>query len=270
MKKFWIWMAVLMVLFAAACSSKESTDTEPSVTEPTKVSTETTFETFETAETETTAMTVMTEEPTVATEMIWPTEVQEELILEYLKPYYQQNNDLVAWIRVPDTKIDNPVVQTGLDNKNYYLDKNFDKKSSKAGTLYIREQCDVFWPSDNIVIYGHNMANNTMFGILDKYQKQSYWQDNQYIYFDTLYEQHTYQIFAVFKTSANEGQGYPYHRFNDAATAEEFDTFIATVKSLAFYDTGITPQYGDKLITLSTCEYTLENGRLVVVAYRVE
>ena len=267
MKKFWIWMLVLMILFVAACSSKESNESEPTTSAPTQISTETTHETVET---ETTIVTEVTEETITATEPVWPTEVKEDLILEQYLPYYQQNNDLVGWIRVPNTKIDNPVMQTGLDNKNYYLDKGFDHKSSKAGTLYIREQCDVFWPSDNLVIYGHNMANNTMFGILDKYRKQSYWQDNQYIYFDTLYEQHTYQIFAVFKTSANEGQGYPYHRFNDAASAEEFDAFITTVKDLAFYDTGITPQYGDKLITLSTCEYTLDNGRLVVVAYRID
>ena len=259
-------MMVLMILFAAACSSKESNETESATTAPTQISTETTYETVET---ETTIVTEVTEETTAATELVWPTEVNEELMLEQYLPYYQQNNDLVGWIRVPNTKIDNPVMQTGLDNKNYYLDKGFDHQPSKAGALYIREQCDVFWPSDNVVIYGHNMANNTMFGILDKYRKQSYWQDNQYIYFDTLYEQHTYQIFAVFKTSANEGQGYPYHRFNDAATAEEFNTFISTIKGLAFYDTGITPQYGDKLITLSTCEYTLDNGRLVVVAYRI-
>ncbi|MBP3479007.1 MAG: class B sortase [Oscillospiraceae bacterium] len=264
MKKFWLWMIVLIMLFAAACSSK---DEKPSVTEETQASTETTYETVET---ETTVVTEMTEETTVATEPIWPTEVQEELILENLKPYYEKNHDLVGWIRVPDTKIDNPVMQTSLDNRNYYLDKDFEHKYNKAGTLYIREQCDVFWPSDNLVIYGHNMANNTMFGILDKYRKQDYWQNNQYIYFDTLYEQHKYQIFAVFKTSANEGEGYPYHRFNDAASAEEYDAFISTIKSMAFYDTGITPQYGDELITLSTCEYTLNNGRLVVVAYLVE
>jgi len=266
MKKFLIWMMLLLLLFVAACGSKNSNETQPSASAPTQSTTETTGTT---EHTETSTVTEQTEEPTVVTEPIWPTEVKEELILEKYQPYYRQNDDLVGWIYVPNTKIDNPVVQSSIDNKNYYLDKDFDKKKDKAGTLYIREQCDVFLPSDNLVIYGHNMANNTMFGILDKYRKQSYWKDNQYIYFDTLYEQHTYQIFAVFKTSANNGQGYPYHRFNDATSAEEFDAFITAVKDLAFYDTGITPQYGDKLITLSTCEYTLSNGRLVVVAYRI-
>ena len=73
----------------------------------------------------------------------------------------------------------------------------------------------------------------------------------------------------MFKTTANLDVGFPYHQFSDAANEEEFNKFISTVKSLAFYDTGITPQYGDKLLTLSTCEYTLDNGRFVVCAVRV-
>ncbi len=265
MKKLCIWLAVLTMLFAAACSSKTEDPTTPPVTEPTEASTATTEST---AATETTAETEVTAPSTEATEAVWPTEVQEDRILEQYKPYYQQNQDLVGWIRVPNTKIDNPVVQSSMDNMNYYIDKGFDHKPNQAGTLYIREQCDVFLPSDNLVIYGHNMKNNTMFGILDKYREESYWQNNQYIYFDTLYEQHTYQIFAVFAISANSGN-YPYHRFNDAANGEEFDHFIATVKGFSFYDTGITPKYGDQLITLSTCEYTHDNGRLVVVAYKI-
>ena len=74
---------------------------------------------------------------------------------------------------------------------------------------------------------------------------------------------------AVFRTSANLGQGYPYHQFNDAADKEEFDAFVAKIKELSLYDTGLTAEYGDKLLTLSTCEYTLSNGRFVVVAKRI-
>ena len=72
----------------------------------------------------------------------------------------------------------------------------------------------------------------------------------------------------MFKVSANVGN-FAYHQFVDAANEEEFNDFVATCKDLAFYDTGITPKYGDKLITLSTCEYTLDNGRLVVCAVRI-
>ena len=73
----------------------------------------------------------------------------------------------------------------------------------------------------------------------------------------------------MFKTSANIGEGFSYHQFVDAENEEEFNEFVSTCKELAFYDTGITPVYGDKMICLSTCEYTLNNGRLVVAAVRI-
>ncbi len=194
-------------------------------------------------------------------------------IQDFLQDTYDQNNDTIGWIYVPDTKISYPVMQTGLDRKDYYLKRNFNKRSSDWGAIYVREVCDVFKPSDNLTLYGHHMKDGSMFTGLDKYKKQSFWKDHQYIYFSNLYESHEYQVFAVFKTSANAGEGYPYHHFVNAGNQEEFDAFIAAIKSLSkasgYYDTGITPKYGDKLITLSTCEYTLENGRFVVCAVMV-
>ena len=81
--------------------------------------------------------------------------------------------------------------------------------------------------------------------------------------------ENVHKIFAVFKTTANLGEGFTYQRFENAANKEEFDKFVSTCKQLSFYDTGLTPQYGDKMICLSTCEYTLDNGRLVVAAVRI-
>lgn len=199
---------------------------------------------------------------TVETDPTEPT-----MIPEYAY-FYEQNSDMVGWINIPDTKIDYPVMQTP-GNKDYYLYRNFSKMGSDWGAIYAREVCDINLPSDNITLYGHHMKDGSMFAGLDKFKKQSFWEDHQTFTFDTLYEHHTYQIYAVFKTTANLDVGFPYHQFSDAANEEEFNEFISTVKSLAFYDTGITPQYGDKLLTLSTCEYTLDNGRFVVCAVRV-
>ena len=124
-------------------------------------------------------------------------------------------------------------------------------------------------PSDNITIYGHNMLNGSMFAALLDYEDKDTWEYNPLIFFDTLYEYHVYKIFAVFKTTASIDEGFKYHNMIDAYDQEEFDDFIATAKELSFYDTGITPKYGDKIICLSTCEYTLPNGRFVVAAYRI-
>lgn len=191
-----------------------------------------------------------------------------QYILPELQALYAQNQDLVGWINVPGTNIDYPVVQTP-GNANYYLYRGFDKKYSSWGCLYVREICDVFTPSDNVVIYGHHMKDNTMFAQLDKYKKKDFWKDHQTFTFDTLYERHTYQVIAVFKTSANIGKGFSYHTFNDAKSEEDFNAFMAEVHKLQFYDTGVTAEYGDMLLTLSTCEYTLSNGRFVVIAKRI-
>lgn len=189
------------------------------------------------------------------------------MLMEYSE-IYAKNNDLVGWIRIDGTKLDYPVMQTP-DRPNYYIDHDFDGKDSAWGAIYAREECDIFEPSDNITLYGHNMRDGSMFAPLNDYVYKETWENNPLIFFDTLYEYHVYKIFAVFKTEATIGRGFKYHNVIDAGSKEEFDQFIATAKDLAFYDTGITPQYGDKVICLSTCEYTLNNGRLVMAAVRI-
>ena len=197
-----------------------------------------------------------------------PTEPTPPTILPELQVFYDINSDLVGWITIPDTKINYPVVQS-KGNPDYYLKRTFEHKRSDWGAIYAREACDVFKPSDNITIYGHHMKDGSMFAGLDGYKRQSFWESHQYIYFDTLYERHVYQVIVAFKVSASYGKGFPYHLFDDAYNEAEFNEFIAKAKAAAYYDTGLTATYGDKLITLSTCEYTLDNGRHVVIAKRI-
>ena len=192
----------------------------------------------------------------------------EEGNLVCYKEIHNLNPDTVGWIKMEGTEMDYPVMQTP-DRVNYYLYRDFDKEESKRGCIYAWEAADILEPSDNITLFGHNMADGSMFAALNAYTDKAAWENNSLIFFDTLKEFHTYKIFAVFKTSASVGKGFSYHQFVDAENEEEFDEFVQTCKELAFYDTGITPVYGDKLICLSTCEYTLENGRLVVAAVRI-
>lgn len=211
------------------------------------------------------------EQPTAGTtqpeEVTSPT-VEGGMLREYAE-IYAMNNHTVGWIYIEGTKVNYPVVQSP-ERPDYYLNHNFEKKWSPWGAIYVRESCDVNLPSDNVTIYGHHMKDSSMFASLDRYKYRENWEAQPYVYFDTLYEHHVYQIFAAFKTSANVGEGFAYHQFEDAANAEEFNEFIQVIKDLSFYDTGITPEYGDKIICLSTCEYTLNNGRFVVVAVRLD
>lgn len=188
------------------------------------------------------------------------------ILPEYLSAY-EDNPDLVGWMIIDGTPINYPVMQSP-DRTDYYLKRNFNGDYSEHGCLYVRESCDVFAPSDNLTIYGHHMKDGSMFAGLDNFRSRSFWETHPTIHFDTLYERHTYTVFAVFATTASVGEGFSYHLFEDAADQAEFDEFVATCKALSDYDTGITPQYGDKMICLSTCEYSQVNGRLVVVAVR--
>lgn len=216
-------------------------------------------------------------------------------ILPELQAIYEMNNDLVGYLHFPNgPSINYPVMQSPY-NESFYLDHKFDRSPNgevAVGCPYVPLSCDVFEPSDNVVIYGHYLQDGGMFGKLPYFREKSYWESHQTFRFDTLYERHTYQIFAVFKTAAtqytDDGKvwGYPYYRINDFDDQESFDKFIADVKGAAFttggyqgysfFDTGITPKYGDKILCLSTCEYTMKdpngktNGRLVVMAVRID
>ena len=198
------------------------------------------------------------------------TEPQGSAILPELQVFYESNKHVVGWISVPNTKINYPVLQSP-ERPDYYLNHTYEGKWSAWGAIYVRESCDVFKPSDNITIYGHHMKDGSMFTGLDNYRQKSFWEANQYIYFDTLYERHTYQVIGAFRTSANYGEGFPYHLYEDFASQEEFDDFLSAVKELSreYYANDVPAVFGDKFITLSTCEYTLDNGRFVVVAKRV-
>ncbi len=190
---------------------------------------------------------------------------------EVLKEYaalFELNNHLVGWIRIDGTNVNYPVVQTP-HSPDYYLRRDFYGKKDTHGCIYVREQCDVNAPSDNLTIYGHKMRDGTMFAALEQYRKKSFWQEHPFIQFDTLTERHTYQILYVFVTESSVDAGFHYHMFVDAHSAIQYDEFIRSCEKLALYDTGLTASLGDKLITLSTCDYSLENGRLVVVAKRI-
>lgn len=213
---------------------------------------------------------IIPDEPETPDATTKPTEpiVESDILFEY-RAFHELNSDMVGWIKIEDTNINYPVMQTP-NQKDFYLRRDFAKNDAVCGSIYAKEECDVNKPSTNIVLYGHNMGNGTMFGNLHKYKSKSFWEEHKYVYFDTLTEYHTYEIFAVFMTSADMGKGFSYHLFNDTKDAAKFGRFINSCLELSYYDTGIRPIYGEKLLTLSTCDRTNdENGRLVVVCRRL-
>lgn len=191
----------------------------------------------------------------------------EQTAFERYAAVYEQNSDFVGWISIDGTNIDYPVMQT-IDNPNYYLKRSFEKQYSDYGVPYVQENCDLEI-SDNCVIYGHHMNNGSMFADLCKYADEDFYREHKTIRFDTLSGFGEYEIVAAFKTVAYSEQGFKYYHFICADSAEDFDAYISKCKELSFYDTGVTAEYGDRLITLSTCEYSRQNGRMVVVAKKI-
>lgn len=191
-------------------------------------------------------------------------------ILDVYKSLYNQNKNFIGWLAIEGTGIDYPVMQTS-DN-TFYLDHDINQKEDKNGTLFMDCACDVLAPSTNLIIYGHNMRSGNMFGSLDKYKSESYYKKHKLINFDTIYEKGVYEVMYVFnsKVYAKDEIVFKYYQFIDAASQEEFDSNMRSMEEMSIYDTKVTAQYGDRLLTLSTCDYLENDSRFVVVAKKTE
>ena len=185
--------------------------------------------------------------------------------LEQYQELFQQNNELAGWVSIDGTNINYPVMYTP-EKPDFYLKHNFEKAYSAYGVPYIAEHCSPFEPSDNILIYGHHMKNGSMFTGLLEYEDKAFYEKHKTISFDTLTEQADYGVIAAFKTTVYDEAGFPFYLFADAETEKAFQDYVDACQSLSLYDTAVTAKYGDKLVTLSTCEYSQKNGRFVVVA----
>ncbi|MDD6811654.1 MAG: class B sortase [Lachnospiraceae bacterium] len=198
---------------------------------------------------------------------------EEDIELNVLKEYetlYNKNKSLIGWLKIDDTNIDYPVMQTA--NNEYYLDHNYNQEYDKNGSLFLDKDCDVVHRSTNLIIYGHHMKSGKMFGNLNKYSSESYYKEHSIIHFDTIYEKGTYQVMYVFRSRIyNEDEiVFKYYQFIDAASEKEFNSNMQEMAALSLYNTGVTASYGDEFLTLSTCDNSEEDGRFVVVAKRIE
>lgn len=187
------------------------------------------------------------------------------VILPQYRELHEQNMDMAGWIRIDGTAIDYPVMYTADD---FYLSHNFDKEESKSGVPFIDKCCTVEPMATNTIIYGHHMKNGAMFAGLARYEDAAYCAEHPVIQLDTLYEQREYEIIAVFESRIYRKSDavFKHYNFLNAENAEDFEDYIADIKALSLYDTGVTAEYGDSLITLVTCAYYTEHGQFVVVA----
>ncbi len=208
-----------------------------------------------------------------AEEHVETDEYGEELVVETepsILPQFvtlaERNSDFVGWLTIPDTKINYPIMYRPDDN-DYYLHHDFDGNDDVNGLLVLDKRCSGDGEGINNLIHGHNMKSGAIFGSLKYYEKKDYYDKHPVIRFSTLYKEHTYEIFAVFKSTVYDKNTTDFKYFNyiQIDNEEQFNAYIDGVRSQALYETGIDVSWGDKLIALSTCEYSRLNGRLVVV-----
>ena len=207
---------------------------------------------------------------------------EDGILLEY-EELYNQNNDMIGWLKIDDTVIDYPVMQT-MEDEQYYLNRNFEKESDDNGCLImdtdsvVGEGTREFGyveskePSSNLIIHGHNMKSGNMFGNLDLYEDEAYGKEHNIICFDSLYEKREYELISVFYSQVfyQHEEVFKFYKFFQADTQEEFDDWYNNIKEMSLYDTGVEAELGDEFITLSVCAYHVEDGRFVVVGKRIE
>lgn len=186
-------------------------------------------------------------------------------ILPQFQELYARNKDFYGWVQIPGTTIDYPVMYTPSAPQKY-LHSDFDGAYSAHGTPFLDASCNE--NTCNQLIYAHRMRDKTMFYPLSYYAKETYWIEHPTIVYSTLYESAEYEIFSAFydKVYYKTDTVFKFYQFIDADSEEEFDYGVSQLLSKSLYDTGITPTYGDQLITLVTCSYHETDGRFVVVA----
>ena len=176
------------------------------------------------------------------------------------KELQQENPDIYAWIRIPDTKIDYPVVQSVSDD-TYYLNHTIEKKEGLPGSIYSESQNAQDFSDPNTVLYGHNMRNGSMFGSHKEYKSEDFYKtgnnDTFYIYTEDSVK--TYKIFSVHNT-ASDSDIYTFNFSSDSYMLE----FASRWQKESLYDTGVDISNTTQIVTLSSCEETDYNERLVI------
>lgn len=183
----------------------------------------------------------------------------------------EANPDMAAWITIEGTPVDYPVMHTP-ENPDYYYRRGFDKKYSVYGMIYMDATCrlraeDAETVCPNYILYGHHMKNGSMFASLEKYSSEDYYRAHPVIGFDTESSSETYEIIGAVRLPA-EQLNNEFAATLAARTQEDYGRFIQYVKEHSFYDTGVSAEWPEQLLTLTTCEYSQKNGRLLLVARR--
>lgn len=190
---------------------------------------------------------------------------QEEGAAQRLLRLQEINEDLAGWVYIEDTDINYPVMYLQGDS-SLYLHRDFEKKKSSSGTPFLDGACSLTPPSDNLIVYGHHMKDGSMFAGLLYYEEKAFREEHPDILLHTIAEgRQTYEVMSAFTVDMKQEKEALFYMsgFTDSG---QFSSWYEDVKARSFYDTGVTADYGDSFLTLSTCAYHTYDGRFLVVA----
>lgn len=184
-------------------------------------------------------------------ENLWLTEIQ------------SRNNELIGWITISETNIDYPIMQTAEDD-DYYLSHDFERNEDRHGVPFADVNCRIDY-SDNLIIYGHNMKDGTMFQNLMLYKGADFCESKGEITLYSVNQTRCYEVIAVMLLSDEDSKQFPYFRYSDFSESFTYIDYINECRKYSvWFDENSSSQR--ELLTLSTCEYSKKDGRLVVVA----
>lgn len=195
--------------------------------------------------------------------------IETERMLQ-VKTLKQENPDIIGWLEIKGTTVSYPVLQ-GTDNE-FYMNHNYKKEKSRNGSIFLSKDYNWNIPSSNLLIYGHNLQNGTMFQELLKYSSENFYKEHPVINFATENEDAEYEIISVFKSRVyykSEKNVFRYYYFINAETEAEYNEFVENAKKESLYNIEATAKYGEQLITLSTCSYHVKDGRFAVVGRKI-
>ena len=184
----------------------------------------------------------------------------------------QENDEVIAWISVDNTDISYPLLQT-IDN-TYYLTHNYKKENSSYGSIFLHKNSVLTNDFSNLVIYGHNMnGRNQMFSTLMNYKDENFYKDHKTIRLTTEDKEYVYSIFSVLKSKVynnDDKNVFRYYSYIDLSSKDKFTEYISSCKKYQLYNTNVSAVYSNQIISLVTCEYSQDNGRLVVVGKKIK
>lgn len=216
--------------------------------------------------------------------LVFPDEEEHELVAyvssfteEITDTWHEQysvlvgkNRDCIGYIEIPDTTMSYPVMFCP-SQYDYYLNRNLDKKNDVRGLPFM-DGATKIGLSRNYILYGHDMRDGTSFGLLRKYKDKAYAEEHPYVYFNTAISTGVYQVMYVCRSKiyAKDDKVFKYYQYGGVLSEEQFNTYVKEMRSRALYTCGFDAVWGDELLSLSTCDHYVEDGRLIIVCKRVK